>query len=489
MRNILLVAVFSFLSALLGVFTYSQYFEKPTQTIVYEVGGKEHSIHLAGRYAEDNRLQPVDFTAAASKSTTAVVHISTTQRTKATPGDSQSKIYEYFDKYYNNSNAQKMNSGSGVLISSDGYIVTNNHVVQDGKSLRVTLYNKKTYQAKLVGRDANTDLAVLKINGIDLPFVEFANSDEVKVGEWVLAVGNPFNLASTVTAGIISAKGRDIDILDEQNAIESFLQTDAAVNEGNSGGALVSIDGELVGINTAIATREGGFSGYSFAVPSNIVYKTVNDLKKFNKVQRASLGIMVKNIDNRLANTYNLKSLLGVYVTEVITNGSARRAGIQRKDVITAIDGVKIGHVSKYNERMSQYSPGETIEVTFVRNGEEKTARVLLRNENNQMEIVKDAQIEVENKLGARFEDLSLSDLKDENLLYGVRMFELNDGVLKFMTSIREGFILHKVNNKEMKSAKDIYDIFSKISKGSMVKIEGSYSRDPMTRTLQFAMP
>ncbi len=488
MRNILLIAVFSFLSAILGVFTYTQFFEQPVKTIVYEAGGEEHSIHLAGKYL-DGSAQPVDFTSAARTSTTSVVHISTTQRTKATPGDSQSKIYEYFDKYYNSANTQRTNSGSGVLISSDGYIVTNNHVVQDVKSLRVTLYNKKTYEAKLVGRDANTDLAVLKINGIDLPFIEFANSDEVKVGEWVLAVGNPFNLASTVTAGIISAKGRDIDILDEQNAIESFLQTDAAVNEGNSGGALVSIDGKLVGINTAIATREGGFSGYSFAVPSNIVYKTVNDLKKFNKVQRASLGIMVKNIDDRLAKTYNIKSLLGVYVTEVITNGSARKAGIKRTDVITAMDGVKIGNVSKYNERMSQYSPGETVEVTFLRGGKEHIARVLLRNENNQMEIVKDSQIEVENKLGARFEDLSMTDLKNENLLFGVRVFELNMGILKAVTTMREGFIIQKVNGKEMKSTKSIYDIFSKISGGTTVRIEGSYSRDPMTRTYTFAMP
>lgn len=489
MRNILLIAVFSFLSAMLGVFTYTQFFERPSQTIVYEAGGEEHSIHLAGRYLEDNRPQPVDFTAAASSSTTSVVHISTTQRTKATPGDSQSKIYEYFDKYYNSGNTQRSNSGSGVLISSDGYIVTNNHVVQDGKTLRVTLYNKKTYTAKLVGRDPNTDLAVLKINGIDLPYIEFADSDDVKVGEWVLAVGNPFNLASTVTAGIVSAKGRDIDILDEQNAIESFLQTDAAVNEGNSGGALVSTDGKLVGINTAIATREGGFSGYSFAVPSNIVYKTVNDLKKFNKVQRASLGVMVKNIDERMAKTYNLKSMLGVYITEVITNGPAIIAGIKRQDVITALDGVRVGHVSKYNERMSQYSPGETVEVTFVRGGKERIVRVLLRNENNQMEIVKDSQIEVENTLGARFEDLSMTDLKDENLLSGVRVFELNLGVFKALTSMREGFIMHKVNGTEMKSTKDVYDIFTRISKGTMVKIEGSYSRDPMARTYQFEMP
>ncbi len=260
-------------------------------------------------------------------------------------------------------------SGSGVTISSDGYIITNQHVVEDAKKIEVTFPNKKQYSAALIGNDPTTDLALLKINATGLPMVYFGNSDEVSVGEWVLAVGNPFNLTSTVTAGIVSAKGRNIDILESAYAIESFIQTDAVVNPGNSGGALLNTAGELIGINTAIITESGGYEGYSFAIPSNLVRKIMLDLREYGKVQRAVLGVEIQEVNSRIAKEAGLRNSDGVLITRISEGGSAEEAGLQMGDIILSIDNKKVTNVPQLQEQVARYRPGDNISLEYFRNG------------------------------------------------------------------------------------------------------------------------
>ena len=273
-------------------------------------------------------------------------------------------------------------AGSGVIISADGYIVTNNHVVENAQDITVTLNDKREFPATIVGTDPQTDLALIKIECDGLPTLTFGNSDEVRIGEWVLAVGNPFNLTSTVTAGIVSAKARNLDILGENTSIESFIQTDAAVNQGNSGGALVNASGELIGINSAIASHTGYYTGYSFAIPSNIARKVVGDLKEYGMVQRAVLAVTIQEVDNNVAQELNLPQVKGVCITSVADDGAAYRAGLQQYDVITSINGAEVNSVSELREVMAQYSPGDRVEVAYLRNGSShKTPLTLLNSE------------------------------------------------------------------------------------------------------------
>jgi len=265
----------------------------------------------------------------------------------------------------------RSSSGSGVIISDDGYIITNHHVVEGGSSFEVSLSNKRDLKAEVIGTDPTTDLALLKIDATDLKPIKFGNSDNTKVGEWVLAVGNPFDLASTVTAGIVSAKGRDINILgDNEFSIESFIQTDAVVNPGNSGGALVNATGELVGINTAIITETGGYEGYSFAIPSNLVMKVITDLKNHGEVKRAVLGVTINDVNDRLAKNLNLDAVEGVVINKVIGGGSADLAGLQSNDVIIEVNNKKVGSVAALQEKVAQYRPGDSISVAYIRDGE-----------------------------------------------------------------------------------------------------------------------
>jgi Do/DeqQ family serine protease len=319
----------------------------------------------------------VDFTDAAENSLDAVVHINT----KITVGEINDPVYRLF---YGNSKIEQTASGSGVVISDKGYIVTNNHVIADANSIEVTLNNSETYTAKLVGSDPSTDLALLKIEASNLNPISFANSDDVKVGEWALAVGNPFNLTSTVTAGIVSAKARDIDILkgnyqNEIFPIESFIQTDAAVNPGNSGGALVNAKGELIGINTAIASKTGSYSGYSFAIPSNLVKKVAGDLAKYGSVQRGFIGVNLKELNTELLHAYDLPNLEGVMVAGVIPESGADEAGIEPGDVVLKVGDIKVSNIPGLQEQIGKYSPGDKVPLVLRRGTETMTKDVLLK--------------------------------------------------------------------------------------------------------------
>ena len=341
-----------------------------------------------GAFAQNAGRQYVDLTGAAEQSVHAVVHIKTqflyqTSVWEDFFGDS------FWSDFFGNSfpgttQHEVLGAGSGVIISPDGYIVTNNHVVEDAKEVTVTLNDRREFKATVVGTDPQTDLALIKIETNNLPVLEFGNSDDVRIGEWVLAVGNPFNLTSTVTAGIVSAKARNLDILGENASIESFIQTDAAVNQGNSGGALVNTDGKLIGINSAIASGNGYFTGYSFAIPSNIARKVVGDLKQYGSVQRAYMGVAVVPIDNALASELNLSEVNGLLVRQVTADGAAERAGLRVDDIILALDGHEINSVSELKEIVAQHSPGDKISATLLRDGQrQKIVLTLLNNVGN----------------------------------------------------------------------------------------------------------
>ena len=337
--------------------------------------------------AQSSSRNYVDLTSAAEQSVHAVVHIKTTflYRTSVWDDFFGGSFWEDFFNFsspFGSYEQQVMGAGSGVIISPDGYIVTNNHVVENAQDITVTLNDKREFPATVVGTDPQTDLALIKIECDGLPTLAFGNSDNVRIGEWVLAVGNPFNLTSTVTAGIVSAKARNLDILGENTSIESFIQTDAAVNQGNSGGALVNASGELIGINSAIASHTGYYTGYSFAIPSNIARKVVSDLKIYGMVQRAVLAVTIQEVDNNVAQELNLSQVKGVCITSVAEDGAAARAGLQQYDVITAINGTEVNSVSELREVMAQYSPGDRVEVAYLRDGaSRKTPLTLLNSE------------------------------------------------------------------------------------------------------------
>lgn len=325
----------------------------------------------------------VDLTYAAEQTVNAVVHIKTEFMRKNSVWD------EYFGEDFGrlleelwgsrSSQYPVMATGSGVIIDPTGYIVTNNHVVQEANQITVTLNNKREYEATVVGTDPQTDLALIKINAQNLPYLVFANSDEVRVGEWVLAVGNPFNLNSTVTAGIVSAKARNLNILGDQSSIESFIQTDAAVNKGNSGGALVNAAGDLIGINSAIASGNGYFTGYSFAVPSNIAKKIVNDLKEFGTVKRAYLGVFAHEVNNKMAEELNMNEIKGIYIVELVEDGSAKAGGLQVGDIILDINNHDVNSMSELREVLTQYSPGDKVTVNYLRKNSERKTEIVLK--------------------------------------------------------------------------------------------------------------
>ncbi|MGR3811379.1 Do family serine endopeptidase [Jiulongibacter sp. NS-SX5] len=414
---------------------------------------------------------PGDFTYAAGTSAPAVVHIKATS-VRAVRQQRLPSIFEDFfgfdDQYFGAPrNQQQQSSGSGVIISEDGYIATNNHVVDGADELEVITYDKKTYTAEVVGVDPSTDIAVIKIKEKNLPSLSFANSDEVKVGEWVLAVGNPFNLESTVTAGIVSAIGRDISILarsyqerlnrsgvEGDSPIESFIQTDAAVNPGNSGGALVNLRGELIGINTAIASPNGAYAGYAFAVPSGIVKKVTTDLIKYGNVQRGYLGLQPVELNDKNAEEYEVKLTRGIYVNVVTEDGAAYDVGIEPGDVIVEVDGIKTESEPKFREMIGRKRPGEKVKVKINRDGKEKTYTVTLRNREGGKSILKkETASSTVSKMGVKVKTLS-SDMKSElGLRNGVQVEKIYQaGTIARDTDIREGFIITRVGSVKVDS-------------------------------------
>lgn len=440
-----------------------------------------HSINSRAVY------QMIDFTAAAERSVDAVVHIYTTQKKKYNWGNKrQDRLYDMFK---NTPGSEDNTSGSGVIISKDGYIVTNYHVVKESNYVEVTLNNKQVFTAEVMGNDPTTDLALLKIDATNLPTLPFADSDNIKVGQWVLAVGNPFNLNSTVTAGIISAKGRDIDILDEENAIESFIQTDAVVNQGNSGGALVNLDGELVGINTAIATPSGSFAGYGFAVPSNIASKVVDDLKEFKSVQRAYLGTEFDDVTPELANRMNLTRSDGVLIKDVTHGSSADRVGLKKGDVVFKLNNQDIRNSTQFQEKMAQFRPGEPVMLGYVRDGEESYIAVVLRNRQNSTSIILDKNLEIEKLIGAKVEELGIDELRRANLNSGIRVYNITKGIFQSNTLMRDGYILLSINKEPVTNSNDFYNIMDSLKSGDIVVLQGAYAGRPGNVYYSFGMP
>lgn len=417
-----------------------------------------------------------DFVLAAEKSLNAVVHIRTIS------AQTNNLSYNPFEQFlYGHSYRQPYNiegSGSGVILSEDGYVVTNNHVINGADEINVMLNDKRSYVAEVIGKDPSTDIALLKIKEKSLPFINYGNSDGIKVGEWVLAVGNPFNLNSTVTAGIISAKGRG-NIMENnkggnQFPIESFIQTDAAINPGNSGGALVSTTGDLVGINTAIVSSNGAYQGYAFAIPVNIVKKVVADLIEFGTVQRAYIGISINDINAKFAEQKNIKQLKGAYINGLTTNGAAENAGIKIGDIITMVENNKITSVSELQEQVSKYRPGNKINVTVLREQKELVVPVTLTNINNSTDVVKKTEpvLTNVNSLGAIFEEVDKDYLLKFRLENGVKIAKLNGGKLANV-GIKEGFIITTINKKKVFNTADVQKMLE--NKSGNVLVEGVY--------------
>lgn len=389
----------------------------------------------------------VDLREAAKKTVPAVVHVKTVQMGREYIGN------PFLDFFYGNAPRtreapQRMGFGSGVIVSDDGYIITNNHVIDNSDKITVVLNDRKEYEAKVIGTDPNTDIALIKIEEKGLPYLEYADSDDVELGEWVLAVGNPYNLTSTVTAGIISAKARELGINPNEMSLESFLQTDAAVNPGNSGGALVNAKGELIGINTAIESPTGTYSGYSFAVPANIARKVVGDLKEFGNVQRAVIGISMIELTPAVAKKLGIEDLGGIYVAEALSGGPAAKAGIKQGDVIKLINGMEVSTRPAFQGQLGKYRPGSTIKVTVNRNGKLKEFDVLL--ENTSLIVGEASEI-----LGAKVEPLSREDMLRYRLDKGVKITDIKNGPFKAI-GLSKGYIIVKINDMVIYDKEDL---------------------------------
>ena len=412
----------------------------------------------------------VSFTTAAEKTVNSVVHVTTQYEMVS----SRDPFSEFFD---GGGLSTQIATGSGVIISEDGYIVTNNHVVDRADKIEITLNNERTYTAEVIGKDPNTDLALIKINEKGLPFINFGNSDDVKIGEWVLAVGNPFNLTSTVTAGIISAKGRNINILQRGSGnkdfpLESFIQTDAAVNPGNSGGALVSATGNLIGINTAIASQTGSYTGYSFAIPSNIVKKVTEDLLEYGIVQRAFIGVSIQNVNQKVANDYKLPNLKGVMVNGITKDGAAKSAGIQVNDVILKVGTIEVNDVPELQEQIGSFRPGEKASITIRRGSEIKSLTIVLRNKEGSTAKIKKEDISKLTAHGASFKVLSPQELKDLKIINGVKIHSIKSGKLR-NAGITDGFIITKIDKQPVTNPETVAKLFK--SKKGGILVEGIY--------------
>ncbi|QGY42999.1 Do family serine endopeptidase [Maribellus comscasis] len=432
--------------AFIAVWTYSKFFDKQEVVTIKE----EQPLKYAALPGESGAVLP-DLTYAAENSIHSVVHIAT----QSVRGGGWSSGNPFLDDFFGLRRNQQpqiaRGFGSGVILSEDGFIVTNNHVIEEAQKIKVILNDKREFDARLVGTDPSTDIALLKVDADDLPYLTYGESDDLRLGEWVLAVGNPFNLTSTVTAGIVSARARNLGINTDQMAIESFIQTDAAVNPGNSGGALVNQQGKLVGINTAIASRTGSYSGYSFAVPVSIVKKVVADLKEFGEVQRALLGVNIGDVNAEIAEELNLDNVDGVYVAGVTENGAAREAGIKEEDVIVSVQGDKVRSSAELQEKISQFRPGDDVKIVVLRDGERKQFTVTLRNKHGDTQIVRDRS----SYLGADFEEVSNNEKNNLDIKYGIKIKNLNKGKLRD-AGLKEGFIITNVNKKPIYEVNDL---------------------------------
>lgn len=464
--------IYTVLVAMIGGFTaigINNFFKKESSSALFLTNQQTPPVRFTSNYA--GALGSVDFTQAAEATVNAVVHVKTLIDTRRS--GSQDPFFDFFfgNPYRNMPNQQSESSGSGVIISDDGYIVTNNHVVDNANKINIVLNDKREFEAKLVGKDPNTDLALLKIEAKKLPFITYGNSDNVKVGEWALAVGNPFNLTSTVTAGIISAKGRNINILNQKYAIESFIQTDAAVNPGNSGGALVNVNGDLIGINAAIASNTGSYAGYAFAIPVNIVKKVVADLLEFGEVQRAFIGITLSDLNANLAREKKIDHIEGVYVAGLGEGGAAAEGGVKEGDIILGINNVRVNNIPELQEQVGRYRPGDKVNLKIRRGDSEKDVSVVLKNRNGDIKLFKASET-VLLDLGADFSNVSDSELSKLNIKNGVKVAKLRNGKLKSV-GIKEGFIITHIGDKPISNTEDLAVYLKGERKGYL--IEGVY--------------
>lgn len=448
----------------------------------------------------DGEIIPLDFRETAKGAMESVVHIKSTQ-TNNVAGHQHGRYHNLPDPFRRHFGDQffrdffgsphsfqfgipqqrgpqvKVGTGSGVIVNSEGYIVTNNHVIANADDIEVTLHDNRTFKATVIGTDPSTDLALIQIKETGLTPVKLVNSDDVEVGEWVLAVGNPFNLNSTVTAGIVSAKARSINVLKDKSAIESFIQTDAAINPGNSGGALLNLQGGLIGINTAIASPTGSYAGYGFAVPSNIVNKVIEDLLAYGFVQRAYLGVTIRGLDGNLAKEIGIDITEGVYVDSVMSDGAASDAGIEAGDVILKVEDQKVTSASQLQEQIGRHRPGDNVTISLSRDGKEKTVKVKLKNLNGEAKILSKENYSVLDVLGATFEAID-DKLADKLMIHGgLKIKKLGDGKLKKHTQIKEGFIITKVDGKPINSKEDLEGALK--NKQGGVMIEGVYEEIP----------
>lgn len=423
------------------------------------IEGKQSASAQLARYASLKSSPAFDFSGVAEIATPAVVHIKTTIGAAKNEGSGTEEQINPFE-FFNNPNFRMPNqgpvsaSGSGVILSDDGYIVTNNHVVDGATKIEVVLNDKRTYVAEVIGTDKNTDIAVIRIGENNLPFLKLGNSDEVKVGNWVVAVGNPFNLNSTVTMGIVSAVGRNIDLIRSKGnkyAIENFIQTDAAINPGNSGGALVNTAGELIGINTAIASETGSYAGYAFAVPVNLVKKVVNDLMQYGKVQRALLGVSIGEINQQLADEKGLPDLKGVYVADVVDGGAAEKAGIKKGDVILKVNGTEVNSSSRLQEEVGRNKPGDKVTITIRRKSEVKDIEATLLSEDGGTKISMADKASSESYLGMSLINTSREERVKLNVKNGVRVKDVESGVFKD-AGIPKDFVITHINNEAVYS-------------------------------------
>lgn len=427
-----------------------------------------------------------DFVDAAEKTVNTVVHIKTEVISRG------NSYYDFFgsliEQLYGGQmqipNNVSVAYGSGVVISPDGYIVTNNHVVEGASKIEVTFNDKHKRTATIIGNDPSTDLALIKVEAKDLEFLTFADSDEVKVGEWVLAVGNPFNLTSTVTAGIVSAKARNINILGDGSTIESFIQTDAAINPGNSGGALVDIEGNLIGINAAIASRTGSYEGYSFAIPSNIVKKVVEDFLQFGSLQRAYLGVSIVEITEELAEAKGIEEMSGVYIMSVDERGGAKAAGIKENDILLSVNNISVNSNSQLIGVIGQYRPGDKVKVKIQRKGEILVKEVTLKNLEGTEEMHKDSDSFYNEVLGIKAQALPASLKSELGINHGLKIVEVKDGIFK-QKGITNDFIILSVNYQKVSSENDLKKALSNDRNGK-VRIEGINSTGTYNITFEF---
>ncbi|MCC6721841.1 MAG: trypsin-like peptidase domain-containing protein [Bacteroidia bacterium] len=452
MKKWLLIILVSTISGTGGAWLFSKFNKTNNFSNISEFAEVAHNVNYNA-----NGYSPVDFVKAGEVATPCVVFIKTKSEVQR-----QSGWGWFFDFDPFGSIGEVASSGSGVIVSKDGYIVTNNHVIKGAKSIEVVLNkNRRTYNAVLVGSHPSSDLALLKIDAENLPFIQFANSEELKIGEWVVAVGNPFNLTSTVTAGIVSAKGRNINIVNEQFPIESFIQTDAAINPGNSGGALVDLNGNLVGINTAIASKTGSYVGYGFAIPSKIVAKIIKDLKEFGTVQRAFSGITIVDIEGDIAQKYKNQNT-GVYVSNVSSSCPDAFKFIEKSDIILKLNGHSIDNKSMYDEQLAYYRPGDKVIFLILRDGKEIEKSIQLVNENGETSVYKRLILKSQ-ILGAEFEPISKIEKDLYKVASGIKIISISSGRLSQM-GFSEGYIITSVNQKRDKTAEELISILENTS-------------------------